>query len=99
MIKKQVERFRDVESPDNLDRINSDLYDIQSSLTQSFELLMDKDKNIGDIMSRAQNLKAGSEKFKNDAAKTRLSLQLRQYLLFIVIGIVILLVVAYKFVL
>jgi uncharacterized protein YjgD (DUF1641 family) len=46
-IKKLIERYKDQESAENLDKINSDLYDIQSSITESFDLLLDKEKKIG----------------------------------------------------
>lgn len=42
-----MEKFKDVESQDNMDRINSDLYDIQNSMMESFDLLLDKEKKIG----------------------------------------------------
>ena len=99
MISKQIEKFREVDSPDNMDRISSDLYDIKNSITESMELLLDKDRSIGEAADRANKLRETSQKYREEAAKTRLSLQLRQYLLFIVIGVVILLVIGYKFLL
>ena len=42
-----MDKFKDVDSEDNIDKINSDLYDIQNVMSESFELLMDKDRKIG----------------------------------------------------
>ena len=46
-IKRQFERFRDLDSNENVDRINNELYDIQNAMTESFDLLLDREKNIG----------------------------------------------------
>lgn len=46
-IKRLIEKFKDAESSENMDRINSDLYDIQNAMTESFDLLLDKEKKIG----------------------------------------------------
>lgn len=67
-VKKQIEKYEDSESAENADKINSDLYDIQNAMTESFDLLLDREKNIGgkfglkiEIYERASKLKDGSK--------------------------------------
>lgn len=67
-VKKQIEKYEDSESAENADKINSDLYDIQNAMTESFDLLLDREKNIGgtilsslEIYERASKLKEGSK--------------------------------------
>lgn len=52
IIKRQIEKFKDSESTENMERINDDLYDIQNAMTESFDLLLDKEKKIGGSFPR-----------------------------------------------
>ena len=47
VIKREVEKFKDADSMENMERINSDMFEIQNALSESFDLLLDKDKKIG----------------------------------------------------
>lgn len=60
-MKKQVEKYSDSESGENADKINSELYDIQHAITESFDLLLDREKNIGGtaaVMQRSTSERA-----------------------------------------
>ena len=70
MFKKSLDRENeDSEPAGNADKINSDLYDIENAMTESFDLLLDREKNIGGtirsplkIYERASKLKEGSKR-------------------------------------
>lgn len=49
-IKKTIEKYSDSDSAENADIINNDLYDIQNAMTESFDLLLDREKNLGGML-------------------------------------------------
>lgn len=45
-IERVARKYEDVDSAENIDKINSNLYNIQNTMTESLQLLMDKENKI-----------------------------------------------------
>ena len=59
-IKKLVKSYENTRSDENLNRINSELFEIQGMLDKNLELLLNRGSKLGDIQNQAGLLREGS---------------------------------------
>ena len=83
--------YDNTRSDENLNKLNSELFEIRGILDKNLELLMNRGSKLQDIQSQAGALKLNSEKMRQGAERTRLQLQMRKYLVYAVVAIVLLL--------
>lgn len=77
--------------------MNEELLDVSKIMTESFEMLLNRDKNLNQVMSKAQDLRASSRDLKKESRNLKLSFLLRQYLTPIIVVLLILMFVFIKF--
>lgn len=80
--------FRDVNAKENIDKLNQELMDVSKIMSESFDMLLNRDRNLNDLSDKAHDLRDGSSKFKNKSQKLKLSMYFRQYMAPIVICLV-----------
>jgi vesicle transport protein SEC22 len=97
VIAKKRKDFRDSNAKENIDKLNQELLDIKSIMHENFDMILNRDKNLGKISQMSSDLKDNSKKFKRDAKKLRLSLWLQKYASFIAVGAMVLFIVYIKF--
>ena len=71
-----------VQSDENLNKINSDLYEIKGILDKNLNLLLDRENKLEDLRTQANVLKISSEKMLKSAEQTRRKMQLTKYLFY-----------------
>jgi vesicle transport protein SEC22 len=89
--------FENTRSEENINKINNELFEIQGILNKNMEMLMNRQKNLEDIGKEANILREGSERMKANAEKTKLQMQMRKYMLFIILGGLMFLFIIFKF--
>ena len=97
VIAKKRKDFRDSNAKENIDKLNQELLDIKSIMHENFDMILNRDKNLGKISQMSSDLKDNSKRFKRDAKKLRLSLWLQKYASFIAVGAIVLFIVYIKF--
>lgn len=66
-------------------------------MTESFEMLLNRDKNLNQVMSKAQDLRASSRDLKKESRNLKLSFLLRQYMTPIIVVLLVLMFIFIKF--
>lgn len=69
--------------------MNQELMDVSKIMSESFEMLLNRDRNLNELMDKGGNLASGSRKLKDDAKKLKLSMYFRQYMAPILICVII----------
>lgn len=86
-----------MDAPENHDVLASDLHDLRNMMVENIDLLLNREKALEENTARSQKLKAESGIFKDKAKEVKWRLMLRNYLVYLVIGSVIILVLYLKF--
>jgi hypothetical protein len=73
------------------------LLDVSKIMTESFEMLLNRDKNLNQVMSKAQDLRASSRDLKKESRNLKLSFLLRQYMTPIIVVLLVLMFIFIKF--
>lgn len=76
--------------------MNSELADVKSIMTESFEMLLNRDKNLNKLSELGKNLADDSGKFKKDANKLKHMYFLKKYMTYIVIVAVLIFLIIMK---
>ena len=97
VINKKRKEFRDSQTKENLDKLKEELLDVSKIMTESFEMILNRDKNLNKIGKLSSDLKDNSKKFKKDAKKLKLMFWLRQYATWIAIGSMLVFFIYLKF--
>ena len=96
MINRKKKEFRDVNAKENIEKLNQELMDVGKIMTESFDMLLNRDKNLTQLTDKASNLRDGSRRLKDESRKLKLSIVFRQYATPIIICMVLLLFVLMK---
>jgi hypothetical protein len=70
---------------------------VSKIMTESFEMLLNRDKNLNQVMSKAQDLRASSRDLKKESRNLKLSFLLRQYMTPIIVVLLVLMFIFIKF--
>lgn len=73
------------------------MLDVSKIMTESFEMLLNRDKNLNQVMSKAQDLRASSRDLKKESRNLKLSFLLRQYMTPIIVVLLVLMFIFIKF--
>ena len=61
------------------------MVDVKNIMSESFEMLLNRDKNLSKLTELGKSLSQDSRDLKKDAKKLKLQFYLRQYMTYIVI--------------
>lgn len=73
--------------------------DVSKTMTESFDLLLNRDRNINELTNKAIDLKAGAASFKDSSKKLKMSMYFKQYMVPILICAVFLIFLLLKWIL
>lgn len=96
VINKKRKEYRDESAKENIDKLNQELVDVKNIMSESFEMLLNRDKNLSKLTELGKSLSEDSGKFKKDAKKLKMQFYLRQYMTYIVIAAVLLFLILIK---
>lgn len=52
---------------DNIDKLNQELSDVSEIMTKSFDMLLNRDRNINQLTDKAQDLRDSAKGFKDSS--------------------------------
>ena len=96
VLNKKRKEFRDASAKENIDKLNQELGDVKTIMTESFEMLLNRDKNLNKLSELGKSLSADSAKMKSSAKNLKMKYFLRKYMTYISIFLVLLLLVLLK---
>ena len=64
MINKKRKEYKDANTKDNIDKLNKELVDVKNIMSESFEMLLNRDKNLNQLSELGKNLSEDSGKMK-----------------------------------
>ena len=97
VINKKRKEYRDASARENIDKLNAELADVKNIMSESFDMLLNRDKNLSELSRLGENLSNDSSKMKKDAKNLRLAFMLRQYMTYLVIGAILIFLLIVKF--
>jgi len=74
VISKILKGYENTRSEENLKKINDELYEIKGIMDKNFELMMNRGRTLQEVREEAELLKEGTQKYRDDARKTRISM-------------------------
>ena len=77
--------------------MNQELIDVNKIMTESFEMLLNRENNLSKITEDSERIKESSGKFKNKAKELKLAFMFRKYMVPIVIVVLLLFFLFMKF--
>jgi vesicle transport protein SEC22 len=72
VINKKRKEYRDAGTKENINKLNQELLDVKNVITESFEMLLNRDKNLNKLTELGKNLSEDSAKMKKDAKSLKL---------------------------
>ena len=70
--------------------------DVKNIMSESFEMLLNRDKNLNKLTELGKNLSEDSRKMKKDAKNLRMQYFLRKYMTYIVVAAIFVFLVGMK---
>jgi hypothetical protein len=64
--------------------------DVSKIMSESFDMLLNRDRNLGQLMDKGSDLRDGSRRLKDESKKLKFSMYFRQYMAPIIICFIIL---------
>ena len=77
--------------------MNQELIDVNKIMTESFEMLLNRENNLSKITEDSERIKESSGKFMNKAKELKLAFMFRKYMVPIVIVVLVLFFLFMKF--
>ena len=71
-INKKRKEYRDESTKENIDKLNLELVDVKNIMNESFEMLLNRDKNLNKLTELGKSLSEDSRKMKKDAKSLKL---------------------------
>ena len=96
IINKKRKEYRDASARENIDKLNAELVDVKNIMSESFDMLLNRDRNLTQLSEMGGKLSEESSKMKSDAKKLRLSYMFRQYMTYIVVAAIFIFLVLIK---
>lgn len=82
---------------ENLDKLNQELIDVNKIMTESFEMLLNRDGNLNKISNQSANLRKSSQDLRKGAKNLKMSMWFRKYMTPIIICAIIVFLILMKF--
>ena len=96
VILKKKKEFKDMNKAENLDKLNQELIDVNKIMTESFEMLLNRDNNLSKISNDSANLRTRSADLRKGAKNLKLSFMFRKYMTPIIICAIIVFLILMK---
>ena len=68
-INSKKKGFRDMNAQENIEKLNQELMDVNKIMTESFDMLLNRDNNLNKIVSDSANLRESSQDVSNLQSK------------------------------
>ena len=72
VINKKRKDYRDSNTKENIDKLNKELGDVKSIMSESFEMLLNRDKNLNKLTELGKSLADDSRKMKNTSKSLKM---------------------------
>jgi vesicle transport protein SEC22 len=89
--------FIDPRTPKNLSKLNDNLTDIHNIMKKNIEEVLQRGEKLDSIGKKASSLLDDSKKFRKNAEWARIYAQMQQYAPLLVIAIIVLFIIYWKF--
>ena len=96
-INKKKRDFRDVNAAENINKLNQELLEVNKIMTESFEMLVNREKNLGQITEKSSKIRDGSRNFRKEAKKLKMAFWFRKYTTPIVLALIVIFLIFVKF--
>ena len=80
VILKKRKEFKDMNAEENIERLNQELIDVNKIMTESFEMLLNRDNNLNKIQERSSQLRDSSKDLRKGAKNLKLAFLFRKYM-------------------
>ena len=80
VILKKKKEFKDHNAQENLDKLNKELIDVNKIMTQSFEMLLNRDNNLNKIQAQSATLRDSSKDLRKGAKNLKMAFLFRKYM-------------------
>ena len=64
VINRKRKEFRDSNTKENIDKLNQELMDVSKIMSENFDMILNRSKDLGKISEMSSNLKDNSKKVK-----------------------------------
>ena len=82
---------------ENLDKLNQELIDVNKIMTESFEMLLNRDNNLTKIQAQSEHLRASSKDLRKGAKNLKMAMIFRKYMTPIIICLIVTFLILMKF--
>lgn len=72
IINKKRKEYRDASTKENIDKLNMELGEVKNIMSESFEMLLNRDKNLNKLTELGKNLADDSKRMKKDAKNLKM---------------------------
>ena len=96
VINKKRKEYRDASTKENIDKLNQELVDVKNIMSESFEMLLNRDKNLNKLTELGKSLSEDSARMKKDAKNLKMAYFLRKYMTYLVVAAILLFLLIMK---
>ena len=96
MILKKKKEFKDANAQENLDKLNQELVDVNKIMTESFDMLLNRDNNLTKISAQSSTLRDASKDLRKSAHNMKMSMWFRKYMTPIIIAAIVFFLILMK---
>ena len=96
VINKKRKEYKDASTKENINKLNQELVDVKNIMTQSFEMLLNRDKNLNKLTELGKNLSEDSAKMKKEAKNLKMAYYLKKYMTYIVVFLILFFLIMMK---
>ena len=96
MINKKRKEYRDASAKENIDKLNQELVDVKNIMSESFEMLLNRDKNLNKLTELGKSLSEDSARMKKDAKNLKMAYFLRKYITYLVVAAILFFLIIMK---
>lgn len=72
IINKKRKEYRDASTKENIDKLNMELGEVKNIMSESFEMLLNRDKNLNKLTELGKSLADDSKRMKKDAKNLKI---------------------------
>ena len=89
-----MEEYNTTKKQTSIQKIDKELEEVKSILSEEFEMMVDRDRNLSNIGKKAADLKNKSSEFKSKSTQVKWQMMFRNYMI-IAIAVAIIAAIAY----
>ena len=96
VINKKRKEYRDASAKENIDKLNQELVDVKNIMSESFEMLLNRDKNLNKLTELGKSLTEDTKRMKRDAKNLKMKYFFKKHMTYIALAAVLLLLILLK---